>query len=279
MQTLYITDLDGTLLGADGRVSAKSVRILAPMLRRGLPLTVATARSPATVVQLLQALPITLPAVLMTGTILYDLPARRTIGTQCLSAQSVAAMCGVLRREGAEALAYSAKGGQLYVYYKQVCCPFEEAFIAQRRGTPYKLFRQVPEYEAALAGGDTLMFLLALPGAEEARAFYDIFSAIPGLICYYYSDEYGSGGCLLEIYPEGCTKASALARVMEMTGARRIVSFGDNINDVPMFRISAESCAVANAVPEARAAATRVIGANTENGVARWLAEHWRDWQ
>ena len=96
------------------------------------------------------------------------------------------------------------------------------------------------------------------------------------LFCSYHRS---SGGCLLEIYPEGCTKASALARVMEMTGARRIVSFGDNINDVPMFRISAESCAVANAVPEARAAATRVIGANTENGVARWLAEHWRDWQ
>lgn len=74
MQTLYITDLDGTLLGADGRISAESVSILAPMLRQGLPLTVATARSPATVVQLLQALPIALPAVLMTGTILYDLP-------------------------------------------------------------------------------------------------------------------------------------------------------------------------------------------------------------
>lgn len=145
MQTLYITDLDGTLLGADGLVSAESVSILASMLQAGLPLTVATARSPATVVQLLQALPIALPAVLMTGTILYDLPARRTIGTQCLSAQSVAAMCRVLRREGAEALAYSVKAGQLYVYYKEICCPFEEAFVAQRRGTPYKLFEQVPE--------------------------------------------------------------------------------------------------------------------------------------
>lgn len=62
MQTLYITDLDGTLLGADGLVSAESVSILAPMLRQGLPLTVATARSPATVVQLLQALPIALPS-------------------------------------------------------------------------------------------------------------------------------------------------------------------------------------------------------------------------
>ena len=194
MQTLYITDLDGTLLGADGRVSAESVRILAPMLRRGLPLTVATARSPATVVQLLQALPITLPAVLMTGTILYDLPARRTIGTQCLSAQSVAAMCGVLRREGAEALAYSAKGGQLYVYYKQVCCPFEEAFIAQRRGTPYKLFRQVPEYEAALAGGDTLMFLFCVPTLQRAEYLFRALDEVPGIVKYFYPDEYARGG-------------------------------------------------------------------------------------
>ena len=112
---------------------------------------------------------------------------------------------------------------------------FERSFVSSRIHSPYKTFVQVEHYPEALAGGDTLMFLLALPGAEEARAFYDIFSAIPGLICYYYSDEYGSGGCLLEIYPEGCTKASALARVVEMTGARRIVSFGDNINDVPMF--------------------------------------------
>ena len=36
---------------------------------------------------------------------------------------------------------------------------------------------------------------------------------------------------------------------------------------------------IGGVAPEARAAATRVIGANTENGVARWLAEHWRDWQ
>lgn len=210
---------------------------------------------------------------------IYDVAHTRCLAATPLARETAAAVCAVLERTGQEALAYSVKGGHLYVYYKKFACDFERSFVSSRIHSPYKTFVQVEHYPEALAGGDTLMFLLALPGAEEARAFYDIFSAIPGLICYYYSDEYGSGGCLLEIYPEGCTKASALARVMEMTGARRIVSFGDNINDVPMFRISAESCAVANAVPEARAAATRVIGANTENGVARWLAEHWRDWQ
>ena len=53
---------------------------------------------------------------------------------------------------------------------------------------------------------------------------------------------------------------SAVQRTVKMCiRDRRIVSFGDNINDVPMFRISAESCAVANAVPEARAAAAAVV--------------------
>lgn len=249
------------------------------MLDEGLQLAVATARSPATVVELLRPLGLRTPAVLMTGTMIYDVAHTRCLAATPLARETAAAVCAVLERTGQEALAYSVKGGHLYVYYKEFACDFERSFVSSRIHSPYKTFVQVEHYPEALAGGDTLMFLLALPGAEEARAFYDIFSAIPGLICYYYSDEYGSGGCLLEIYPEGCTKASALARVVEMTGARRIVSFGDNINDVPMFRISAESCAVANAVPEARAAATRVIGANTENGVARWLAEHWRDWQ
>ena len=254
-----MTDLDGTLLGADARISQESAALLRPMLDEGLQLAVATARSPATVVELLRPLGLRTPAVLMTGTMIYDVAHTRCLSSTPLARETAAAVCAVLERTGQEALAYSVKGGHLYVYYKEFACDFERSFVSSRIHSPYKTFVQVEHYPEALAGGDMLMFLLALPGAEEARAFYDIFSAIPGLICYYYSDEYGSGGCLLEIYPEGCTKASALARVMEMTGARRIVSFGDNINDVPMFRISAESCAVANAVPEARAAAAAVV--------------------
>lgn len=279
MSTLFVTDLDGTLLGADARISQESAALLRTMLDEGLQLTIATARSPATVVDLLQPLGLRTPAVLMTGTMIYDIAHTRCLSTTMMTQESVDAVCAVLERTGQEALAYSVKNGHLYVYYKEIACDFERSFIASRIHSPYKTFVQVEHYPEALASGNTLMFLLALPGAEEGRAFYEIFSAIPGLICYYYPDEYGSGGCLLEIYPENCTKASALTRVMEMTGTQRIVSFGDNLNDIPMFRISAESCAVANAIPEARAAATRVIGSNTENGVARWLAEHWRDWQ
>lgn len=273
MQTLYVTDLDGTFLGADGRVSSESVRILAPLLKRGLPFTVATARSPATVVSLLQGLSITLPAVLMTGTMLFDLRARRVIGTHCLSLQSVQAVCRILKREGAEALAYSVKDGALLVYYRQICCAFEEDFIAQRRGTPYKTFLAATDYEKALAGGDTLMFLFCVPDKSKAEYLCAALDEVPGIVKYFYPDEY-LRGYLLEVYPEGVSKATTIEQVKAMTGAQDIVSFGDNINDLPMFAASRISCAVSNAAPQVQKAASCVIGHHDEAAVARWLAQN-----
>ncbi len=278
MSTLFVTDLDGTLLDANARLSAQSIRLLRPLLDKGLLLTAATARSPATAVQLLRPLSLSAPAVLMTGTMLYELAASRCLATTPLSPQTVDALCELLECTGQEALAYCAKDGLLTVYYKEIACEFERTFISRRTGTVYKNFVQTDSYSRALSGCDVLLLMFALPAKEQAEALCAMLSKIPGIYCHYYADEYGSGGYLLELFPAGCTKASALTRVMELTGAQRIVSFGDNINDIPMFRMSAHSCAVANAVPQAREAAKEVIGANTQDGVARWLAAHWREW-
>lgn len=279
MSTLFVTDLDGTLLDANARLSAQSVRLLRPLLKEGLQLAAATARSPATVVRLLRPLGLSTPAALMTGTMLYDLAARRCIATTPISRQAVDALCALLERTGQEALVYCVREGRLIVYYKQIACEFERTFISRRTGTLYKSFVQTDSYPRALCGCDVLLLMFALPDKQRAKALYHMLSPFPDVYCHYYADEYGSGGYILELFPAGCTKASALARMMELTGARRIVSFGDNINDIPMFRISAHSCAVANAVPQAREAAGEVIGENTQDGVARWLAAHWREWQ
>lgn len=278
MSTLFVSDLDGTLLNADAFVSRRSVELLRPPLDDGMLLAVATARSPATVMRLMRPLALATPAVLMTGTMLYDLSAACCLATTPICGQAVDAICEFLEYTGQEAMAYCVKDKQLSVYYKAFACEFERAFASKRTGTLYKRFLQTDSYPRSLAGGDVLLFLFAVPTRQQVQIIYDALAGIPGIYSHFYADEYGSGGYLLEVFPEGCTKASALARVLQMTGAQRIVSFGDNINDIPMFRMSVHSCAVANAVPEARAAASEVTGANTEDGVARWLAAHWREW-
>ena len=72
MKTLYITDLDGTLLDANSQVSAEAVEVLNPMLDDGLLFTVATARTPATVVPMLSQLHTRLPFIVLNGAATWD---------------------------------------------------------------------------------------------------------------------------------------------------------------------------------------------------------------
>ena len=58
-----------------------------------------------------------------------------------------------------------------------------------------------------------------------------------------------------------------------MTGADRVVVYGDNLNDLPMFAVADEAVAVANARPQVLAAADRIIGRNTDDSVAKDMME------
>ena len=74
--------------------------------------------------------------------------------------------------------------------------------------------------------------------------------------------------------PAKATKAEAIGQLKKLWDCDRVVSFGDAINDIPMFEISDECYAVENAVDELKAIATGIIGSNENDGVARWLKEH-----
>ena len=78
----------------------------------------------------------------------------------------------------------------------------------------------------------------------------------------------------LEIMPAKASKAEAVRALKKLWNCDRVVSFGDAVNDIPLFEESDECYAVANGVEELKARATGVIGSNEEDGVARWLAGH-----
>jgi hydroxymethylpyrimidine pyrophosphatase-like HAD family hydrolase len=52
-----------------------------------------------------------------------------------------------------------------------------------------------------------------------------------------------------------------------------VIALGDEENDIPLFSVAGYSLAPANAKEPVRAAADRVIGPNTEDGVAAFLEE------
>ena len=94
---------------------------------------------------------------------------------------------------------------------------------------------------------------------------------IPGIRVVLYADTYAEDNWFLEICRDDADKGSAVRRLCQRVGADRLVVFGDNRNDIPLFREADLALCVANGSPEAKAAADRIIDANTDEGVPNFL--------
>ena len=108
---------------------------------------------------------------------------------------------------------------------------------------------------------------------EELRPAAEIFMKTGGMGITFFQ-ELNRPEWWLNLGPENGQKSHGALKLKKLLGCDRIVCFGDGRNDLPLFSVADECYAVANAVPELKAAADGIIGSNEEDGVARWLMEH-----
>ncbi|MBT8145530.1 MAG: HAD family hydrolase [Gammaproteobacteria bacterium] len=81
----------------------------------------------------------------------------------------------------------------------------------------------------------------------------------------------------LTVHDRRASKDQAIADLKKHVGLeeKRTVVFGDNKNDISMFRNADHAVAVANAQPEARQHAHEIIGSNEEDAVVNYLKAQW----
>ena len=72
------------------------------------------------------------------------------------------------------------------------------------------------------------------------------------------------------------TKANAVEYLCAWLGIKpeNVAAFGDDYNDVDMIARAGSGVAIAGAIPEVKAAAKFVCGANDDDGIAKWIEEH-----
>ncbi len=288
--TLYVTDMDGTLLGTDSKVSARSASILAELSDCGAMVTVATARTPATVVPLLKDCLLTVPAIVMTGAALWNWGTKHR--SQCnepkrsemnenfghyedehyISREDMAILDRAFTAAGVHPFRYIRRqdAEALTVYHSATMNSAERAFYEERA----RLFLKRFELQSTISEDERGRCMLCFAMGE-----YDTIEKIGDVIarstqCAYslYPDTYDRSIGLLEIFGCGVSKAAAVNRLRRRVSADRVVVFGDNLNDLPMMRSADVSVAVANALPEVRDAADIIIGPNSEDAVARFIA-------
>lgn len=270
MRTLYVTDLDGTLLNSNDRISQYSVETINGLVAKGMQFTYATARSLVSASVVAKGLSTTIPVIVYNGALIINPDTGGVISSLSFTEEEASYVSGVLRENGANPLVYAYVEGVERVSY--VAGRENEGirrYLDVRKGD--RRFRPLKD-ETCLYQGD-IFYFTCIADREELQGLYEIFSEDERYRCTLqqelYRPEY-----FLEIMPKKASKAEAIKSLKEIWHCDRVVSFGDAVNDIPMFEISDECYAVANAVPELKARATGVIGSNDEDGVAKWLLQY-----
>ena len=267
---LFVTDLDGTLLNSNKEVSIKSTEILNKLIDNGVNFTVATARTPATVVDLLQDVNLKLPAVLMNGVLLYDIKEEKYINIKEIGKDTVDKVFDVLNKFDKNAMVYGIRNNHLWVYHKEFEYSWEYNFYKERADRKQKTFLKVENYQECINESKIINFIV-FDKYEKIKGIYEELKKIDEISVEYYEDIYEKGCYFLEAYSAEASKANGIKLLSDYIEHDKLICFGDNLNDIPMFELADECYATANAVERVKEISTDVIGSCDEDGVALFM--------
>ena len=264
---LFASDLDNTLTGQDGKVSARTAEIINEVMRQGYLFTFATGRQASGMWKLRDDIPVNAPVIcsnggelvdVFTGQVYHRVPvatrAVKAFAAYCLENrvdflcraddyESVNETCvylPVLKRRQEEARAAGREIQRIVIVHSPNDLSLEGEFVKLLAWPRNRL-----EQERLLA------FCETLPEAWPT-------SSIPGLV---------------ELGPAGYDKGAGLRKLCGMLGVplEETCVFGDYVNDLSMFEAAGMAVAMENGDRSVKEKATFVTGKNTENGVAEGI--------
>lgn len=270
-KTLYVSDMDGTLLDADSKLSDVSAQIITRLTGQGANITVATARTPATVEIILADAVTSLPAIVMTGAAMWCRDTKSYVNTRYLAPDTYRRLMAKCAEYGVNPFRYTLCDGEsMQVYHNGPMSAGEQAFVDGRLNLGLKNFN-IDTPHGLLPDLPGAVFFFAMGDCKRIFALADDLRATVDCSVSCYVDIFGEETGLLELFAPGVSKAAAVKQLADDIGADRIVVFGDNLNDIPMMRVADVAVAVENALPEVKAVAHHIIGSNTSNAVARFI--------
>ena len=267
MNELFVTDLDGTLLNRQDRVSPFSIRVINELVDKGLLFTYATARSLVSASRVTEGLSTRIPVIAYNGAFILQPSTGEVLAREGFTDEERSRVREVLKQYRISPLVYAFINGAEKVSW----IPEHEndgirRYLDNRQGD--RRFRAVHDPDSLYQGD--IFYYTCIGEKDELQQVYDLFSDDSRFRCTMqqelYRPEYWC-----EIMPAMASKANAIQKLKKMWKCSRVISFGDAVNDIPMFEISDECYAVENAVDELKAVATGIIGSNEEDGVAKWL--------
>jgi len=270
-KTLFITDLDGTLLNKEAKITPVTAKIINGLIDEGMIFTYATARGLTSTLRIAGDINFKEPGVQHNGVFIQN-PKTGEYFDKCLfDKNKIIEFIKICEKNSIYLVVFAFIDGRERASWIQGKETEGMLYYLESRKNDKRL-RPINNYNE-LIDGDIYEMTFMENSEDKIIKAENILNLNSYFAYHKYRDVY-SNTYFMEIMRSDAGKDSGVLKVKELVGADKIVCFGDNINDIPMFNVSNEKYAVANAVDEVKNIATDVIGSNEDDGVAKWLEKY-----
>lgn len=239
---LICSDLDGTICNSKGEISKENTDAIDYFIKNGGKFSLSTGRSPQYVKALEEkGIYCNAPIIALNGAMIYDIQNEKMLYHNPMDFEKISSI-----KEFVE---------ENRIHFKEVC------FHSKDTVNNYADIEERILYKVVFACNT----------CESAK-----------ILRKNLENKYNDGFCILnswvtgvEILEEKSTKGECINKIREISGASvdKIVCVGDYENDISMLLCADISYAVANAIPEAKVAATRLTVSNNEHALRAIINE------
>lgn len=272
MKTLYISDLDGTLLNKEGCISDYTIETINKLIDKGMNFTYATARSLVSATPITKNLNLNLPLIIYNGTFIIDGKSGKFIHKNIFNDSQVEFVKNVMKKNKINPMVYALIDGKerVTIINKKLNDGIKE-YLTKRKDDPrINLTNDLH----SLYQGEVYYFTV-IGSYQELNSVYEILKDNVDYNVTFQQEIYRAE-YWLEIMPKTASKANTILKLKEILKYDEVICFGDAINDLEMFKISNQSYAVENAVDQLKEQATAIIDSNENDGVANWLIKKFK---
>lgn len=273
MKELLITDLDGTLLDSNGRLSDITAKIINRFISSGGAFTFATARTASSAVKITEKLNINTPCVLMNGVSIYDIQKKKYIKNEYINKNAAVTVADTFKQCNIRPFMYKIKNNRLFAMYTGFDNQQMYEFFLLRRNKYDKPFIKCTDF--ACETDENVVYFTTLGKYENLAPVKTLLDKIDDISCAFYRDVYNKGLWFLEVFSNRASKLNGVNFLKNYCKFDFVTCFGDNLNDLPMFSICDKRIAVGNAKEEVKSAADEVIDCNDTDSVAFWIKKNY----
>lgn len=269
MSTLYVSDLDGTLLRSDERTSEYTNRVINRLTEQGMIFSYATARSLITAKKATSGINAKIPLIVYNGAFVID-NLTEDILLENYFDDRINLVLDDLFAHHIYPIVYAyIEGKEKFSFVPECCTDGMNKFLGSREGDPRtNIVKTINDLKAG-----KIFYITCIDEAQKLEPLYRKYR--DSYHCVYQTDLYTKEQWL-EIMPLHVSKAGAIKQLRALLKCDKLVVFGDGKNDMDMFELADESYAVQNAHEDLKKIATSVISSNDEDGVAKWLEQNFR---